>query len=161
MKAIVAVDKEWGIGKDNGLLFRLPADMAFFKQNTLNTVVVMGRKTLESFPNSKPLKDRVNIVLSNTVSEIDDAVVVKNEKLLLEELKKYDREVFVIGGASIYKLLLNYCDEILVTKVDAVGNADTFFPNLDKDENFYLASTSEVISTNGYDITFNKYVRAK
>lgn len=159
MKAIVAVDKEWGIGKDNGLLFRLPADMAFFKENTLNTVVVMGRKTLESFPNAKPLKNRVNIVLSNTVSKIDDAIVVKDEKSLMQELEKYDQPVFVIGGASIYKLLLDYCTEVLVTKVDAVGGADTFFENLDANKDFALVDTSDVVSTNGYNITFNKYVR--
>lgn len=159
MKAIVAVDKEWGIGKDNGLLFRLPADMAFFKQNTLNTVVVMGRKTLQSFPGSKPLKDRVNIVLSKSGFTAEGVTVVNSVSELLETLKKYEQQVFVIGGASIYNLLLNYCEEIIVTKVDAVGNADTFFPNLDENANFELVNTSEVVETNGYNITFNTYKR--
>ena len=157
MKAIVAVDKNWGIGKDNDLLFRLPADMAFFKQTTLNSVVVMGRKTLQSFPGGKPLKDRVNIVLSNTLENTEGVEIAKNICSLKRKLKKYNQPVFVIGGATVYKALLDACDEILVTKVDADGNADTFFPNLDENKKFELVFTSEVQNTNGYDITFNTY----
>lgn len=157
MKAIVAVDKNWGIGKDNGLLFRLPADMAFFKQTTLNSVVIMGRKTLQSFPGGKPLKDRVNVVLSSTLDKTEGVVLAKNMCSLKRQLKKYDLPVFVIGGATVYKALLDLCDEVLVTKVDADGNADTFFPNLDENKNFELVYTSEVQNTNGYDITFNTY----
>ena len=129
MKAIVAVDEKWGIGKDNDLLFSIPADMKFFRQTTLNKVVVMGSNTLRSFPNGNPLKNRINIVLSSKI-EREDCTVVKDIPSLLEEIKKYpEQEVYVIGGAMLYKTLLPYCSEVLVTKVQADGNAQVFFEN--------------------------------
>ena len=157
MKAILHVDKEWGIGKNNELMFSIPADMKFFRETTINNVVVMGNNTLKSFPNGLPLKNRVNIVLSRTASR-NDCVIVKSLSDLFEELKKYDtNNVFVIGGASIYKELLPYCNEVLVTKVDAMGGADTFFENLDNNNDFELVFESEPVETNGYTIRFTTY----
>lgn len=159
MKAIVAVDKSWGIGKDNDLLFSIPDDMKFFRSTTLNKVVVMGRKTLQSFPNSKPLKNRVNVVISSTVKEIENAVVVPDFKALKIELEKYsDEDVFVIGGASVYNALLPYCETALVTKVEADGGATAFIENLDENKEWELSYSSEPLVSNGYKITFNTYV---
>lgn len=108
MNFIVAVDKNWGIGKDNKLLVSIPADMKFFRQTTTGKVVVMGRKTLESFPNGLPLKNRTNIVLTgNQDYKVKDAVIVHSMDELLEELNKYDSDdIYVIGGDSIYHQML-------------------------------------------------------
>lgn len=157
MKAILHVDKEWGIGKNNDLMFKIPADMKFFRETTAGKVVVMGGNTLKSFPNGAPLKNRTNIVLSRTITR-DDCSIVRSQDELFLELKKYNTEdIFVIGGASIYKMLLDYCSEILVTKVDAVGGAETFFENLDQNKNFELVFESESVETNGYMIKFTTY----
>lgn len=157
MKAIVAVDKNWGIGKNNDLLFSIPEDMKFFRKTTLNKVVVMGRKTLESFPNGAPLKNRVNIVLSSSLNK-DGCITVKNIEILKEKLKEFnDDDIFVIGGATVYKLLLPYISTALVTKVDADGGATVFFENLDKLSNWKMESESEEIETNGYKIKFIEY----
>ena len=158
MKAILHADRKWGIGKNNSLMFRIPEDMKFFKKTTTGNVVVMGYNTLKSFPGGKPLKDRVNIVLSATPFECEDCTVVMSLEELFEELKKYDPEkVFVIGGAMTYRTLLPYCSEVLVTKVDAVGGADTFIENLDKNPDFQLVYESEPVETNGYFVKFTTY----
>lgn len=158
MKAIVAVDRKWGIGKKNGLLFSLPADMNYFKEKTTGKVVVMGSNTLKSFPNGKPLKNRTNIVLYPNGEKRDDCVVVGSLSELSEELKKYEKDdVFIIGGAMFYKTMLPYCDEVFVTKVDADGEAEVFFENLDQKKEWKLVSESEKITTNGYDIKFTVY----
>jgi dihydrofolate reductase len=158
MKAIVAVDKFWGIGKNNDLLFSIPEDMKFFRQTTLGKVVVMGANTLRSFPNGNPLKNRTNLVLSTTLKR-DDCAVFDSLETLLKEIKKYPKdEVYLIGGAKLYKTLLPYCDEALVTKVDAIGGATVFFPNLDEDENFVCVDKGEPIDDNGYTIYFTRYV---
>jgi len=158
MKAIVAVDKKWGIGKKNGLLFSLPADMQYFKEHTLNKVVVMGSNTLKSFPNGKPLKNRVNIVLFPDGEKRDDCIVVDNLDELSKVLKNYNTDdVFIIGGAMFYRTMLPYCSEIFVTKVDADGNAEVFYENLDKLPNFSCVYESESQETNGYNIKFTIY----
>ena len=134
MQAIVAADNNWGIGYQNRLLVSIPSDMKFFRQKTTGNVVVMGRKTLESFPNGLPLKNRVNIVLTkNKNYQVKDAVIVHSEEELLEELKKYPSEkIYVIGGESIYKQLLDECDVAHITKIDFAYEADAWFPNLDE-----------------------------
>lgn len=158
MKAILHADKEWGIGKSNSLMFKIPADMKFFKQTTTGNVVVMGSNTLKSLPGGEPLKNRVNIVLYPDGEKRDGCTVVNSLEELFCEIKKYDGDkVFVIGGAMMYKTLLPYCDEVLVTKVDAVGGADVFFENLDKNKNFKLIYESEPAETNGLQIRFTTY----
>ena len=157
MRAIFHADKEWGIGKANGLMFSLPTDMKFFRETTNGKVVVMGLNTLRSFPNGKPLKNRVNIVLAPEDVQ-EDVITVHTLGELFEELKKYPSDdVFVIGGASVYRTLIPYCTEVLVTKVDALGGAEVFVPDLDADENFELISQSEPQEDNGYMIRFCTY----
>lgn len=158
MKAILHCDKEWGIGKNNQLMFSIPADMKFFRETTTGKVVVMGANTLLSFPQAKPLKNRVNIVLSSKLPKRDDCTVIATLNELFDKIKGYPPDdVFVIGGAQLYKTLLPYCSEVLVTKVNAVGGADTFFPNLDKEANFTITASSEPLETNGYTIQFVTY----
>ena len=145
MKAIVAVDKNWGIGLKGKLLVSIPADMKFFRSTTLGKVVVMGRKTLESFPNGAPLKDRVNIVLTkNTSFQKNGVIVVHSIDELKDELKKYNSDdVYVIGGETIYKQLIDECDTAYVTKIDYAYEADAYFPNLDEKVNWEVAVEGE------------------
>ena len=145
MKAILAADKNWGIGYNNHLLVSIPSDMKFFRQTTTGKVVVMGRKTLESFPNGMPLKNRTNIVLTaNQDYQVKDAVIVHSEDELMEELKKYDADdIYVIGGESVYRMMLPYCDTVYVTKIDRAFQADTFFPNLDEMDEWVMTEESE------------------
>ena len=157
IRAIVHADKKWGIGKNNDMMFSLPKDMKFFRETTMGHIVVMGGNTLRSFPNGKPLKNRVNIVLSRG-HVCDECVFVRDMDALKAEMKARENEdIFVIGGGSIYRELLPYCHEALVTKVDADGGAEVFFPDLDKDENFVCVYESESIEDNGYTIRFTTY----
>ena len=157
MKAIVAVDKNWGIGKNNDLLFSIPEDMKFFRQTTKDKIVVMGSNTLRSFPNGNPLKNRVNIVLSSKLVR-DDCIIVDSVEKLLQEIKKYPLDdVYLIGGAMLYKTLLPYCTEAHVTKVDADGNATAIFDNLDTLKEWTLQKESDIINSNGFNIKFTTY----
>ena len=155
--AIVHADKEWGIGKGNDMMFSLPKDMKFFRETTMGHVVVMGGNTLRSFPNQKPLKNRTNIVLSRGQVR-DDCVIVRSYEELKAEMKKHeDEDIFVIGGGEIYKALVPYCHGAYVTKVDAVGGAEVFFPDLDAHPDFVCVDEGEPIEDNGYTIRFTKY----
>lgn len=120
MNLIAAVDNNWAIGKNNQLLVRIPMDQKFFREMTTGKVVVMGRKTLESFPNSRPLKNRTNIVLTHNPSyEVEGAVVVHSLDELHKELEKYNSEdIYIIGGQKIYEQLVDECDVAHITKVD-------------------------------------------
>ena len=120
MNIIVAADKNWGIGRNNELLVSIPADMKMFREETTGKVVVMGRKTLESFPNGLPLKNRTNIVITgNRDYQVKGAVIVHSIEEALKEVEKYPAEdVYCIGGDSIYKQMLPYCDTAHVTKID-------------------------------------------
>ena len=158
MNLIVVVDEKWGIGKNNGLLFRLKKDMAYFKQTTTGKVVVLGANTYASFPNGA-LKHRVNVVLDDSGRAYADAISVSTVESLYEALKSYpDDDIFVIGGASVYKLLLNSCKRAYVTKVAADGEAELFFPNLDQQENWQLEEVSDEIQDGDYKIRFCMYV---
>lgn len=157
IRAIVAVDEKWGIGKKNGLLFDLPLDMKFFRETTSGKTVCMGYNTLLSFPNGKPLKNRKNIVICPDGVTGDGFVAVHDMPEMLETIGKEDGDVYVIGGAYFYKSMLPYCDEVLVTKVKADGNAEVFFENLDEREDFELKEEGEELQTNGYTIKFTKY----
>ena len=140
MYCILSADENWGIGKDNKLLVSIPADMKMFREKTIGNVVIMGRKTLESFPKGLPLKDRVNIVLSTKGEPSGNGeIIVRSVEEAIEEAKKYpDKKVFVIGGGSIYKQFLPYVDTAYVTKIDHAYDADAFFPNLDEDEEWVI-----------------------
>ena len=161
MKAILAADKNWGIGYNNKLLVSIPSDMKFFRQTTTGKVVVMGRKTLESFPNGLPLKNRTNIVLTgNPEYKVKDAVSVHSKEELMKELEKYDTEdIYVIGGESVYRMMLPYCDTVYVTKIDRAFQADTFFPNLDQMEEWELAEEGEEQTCFDLEFCFTRYER--
>ncbi|HIY64349.1 MAG TPA: dihydrofolate reductase [Candidatus Mediterraneibacter stercoripullorum] len=161
MKAILSADKNWGIGYQNRLLARIPSDMKFFRETTTGNVVVMGRKTLESFPNGMPLKNRTNIVLTgNPEYDVKDAVIVHSQEELLEELKKYDTDhVYIIGGESVYRMMLPYCDTVYVTKIDRAFQADTFFPDLDEMDEWVMTEESEEQTCFDLEFTFTKYER--
>ncbi len=155
--AIVHADKEWGIGKGNDMMFSLPKDMKFFRETTMGHTVVMGGNTLRSFPNQKPLKNRVNIVLSRGQVR-DDCVIVRSYDELKTAMKARENEdIFVIGGGEIYRELLPYCHGAYVTKVDAIGGAEVFFPNLDIHPDFVCVEESEPMDDNGLTIRFTKY----
>ena len=161
MNAIAAVDANWAIGNKNKLLTSIPADMKFFREKTMGHVVVMGRKTLESFPNGLPLKNRVNIVLTaNRSYKVKDAIIVHTKEELLEELKKYDsNELYVIGGGSIYEMLIPYCDTAYITKIDHAYAADTYFPNLDQMDDWEMTEVSEEQTCFDLEYVFAKYER--
>lgn len=163
MNIIVAVDKNWAIGKDNRLLVSIPADMKMFRQETTGKVVVMGRKTLESFPGGQPLKNRTNIVLTaNKNYQVKGATVVHSLKELLKEIEKFEsHQVYCIGGDSIYRQLLPYCDTAHVTKIDFAYEADSFFPNLDEDPQWQITARSEEQTYFDLEYEFVKYERIR
>lgn len=162
MNLIVNADKNWGIGKNNALLVQIPNDMKMFRSTTIGNVVVMGRKTLESFPNGKPLPKRTNIVLTkNKNFAAKGAIVVHSKEELLEELKKYPEEdIFVIGGESIYRMLLPYCTTAYVTRTDYAYDADTYFPNLDELPEWKLVEESEEETYFDIEYRFTKYEKS-
>lgn len=142
MNLIVAVDEKWNIGYKGNLLERIPADMKQFREKTTGKIVVMGRKTLESFPDQKPLPYRTNIVLTRQKSyDGKGSIILHSYDELFDELKKYKRDdIFVIGGGEVYRSLLRYCHTAYITKFHNTYEADTTFPNLDKDINWTLIS---------------------
>lgn len=154
MKLIAATDKNWAIGRKGKLLVSIPEDMKYFRDTTTGHVVVMGRKTLESFPGGKPLSDRVNIVLTaNPAYQAKGAVIVHSLDELEKELEKYDTDdIFVIGGEKIYRQLYQQCDTAYITKIDYAYEADAYFPNLDKDEEWEFVGESE--EQTYFDLTY-------
>ncbi|MGM9936090.1 MAG: dihydrofolate reductase [Candidatus Ornithomonoglobus sp.] len=161
MNLIVNVDKNWAIGKENKLLFHLSQDMKFFKNHTTNNIIVMGRRTLESFPGSKPLPNRTNIVLSRQPGYAPEGVTVCNNggelALLLRDVKE---EVYIIGGESVYRELLPFCDTAYVTKVDAAADgADAFMVNLDELTDWRVDEESEELEEKGLKFRFVTYKR--
>ena len=161
MRCIVAVDRNWGIGVDNHLLVSIPADMRLFRQETQGKVVVMGRRTLESFPGGMPLKGRKNIVLTrNKDFDAHGAVVVGSLKELAEELEEEDTDdVYCIGGESVYRILLPYCDTAHVTRINFGYAADRYFPNLEEDPEWEVAARSEEQTYFDLDYEFVRYER--
>lgn len=158
MNLIVAVDKNWAIGKENKLLVSIPADMKYFRETTKGNIVIMGRKTLESFPQSQPLKNRVNIVITkNPDYQVKGAVVVHSVEEAIEESKKYEGEVYVIGGESIYRAMLPYCKTAYVTKIDHAYAADTYFPNLDEENDWELIGETEEQTYFDLEYVFARY----
>jgi dihydrofolate reductase len=163
MQAIVAVDENWAIGSKGSLLVRIPADQKMFRQETTGKVVILGRKTLDTFPAGQPLKNRTNIILSRDRSlTVEGATVVHSVEELLEAIKEYDGDsVYSIGGESVYKLLLPYCDTVHVTKIDHAYEADAYFPNLDADDAWEVTEESD--EQVYFDLTYHfvKYERKK
>lgn len=159
MNYIVAVDKNWGIGKNNDLLFSLSGDMKYFKETTMGSTVVMGDRTLISLPKSQPLKGRDNVVMTLDETFNPEGVTICHS---VEDLGKYLNEkkpekAFVMGGATIYNLLYDYCEYAYITKVDAVGDADVFIKNLDTINHWEMIDQSEVMEEKGLKYTFCIY----
>ncbi len=161
MRAILAVDEKWGIGKNGDLLCHLPGDLKYFKETTMGKTLVMGRVTLESLPGGKGLPGRRNIVLTRDPDYLVDGVeAVSSEEELWSTLTGVKPEdVFVAGGAQIYEMLLPYCDVVLVTKIYKDFEADCFFTNLDESPDFQGAAISEIMEEKGIKYQFFKYER--
>lgn len=167
MNLIVAVDKNWGIGKDNDLLVSIPEDMKFFKEMTTGKIIIMGRKTLESFPKKKPLPNRVNIVISRDKNYLVDGAIVVNS---LEDAFNYVkntygedklRETFIIGGASIYEQALDYCEIAYITHIREEFEADKYFPDIHDNENWEMTRYEAKVSENGMNFAFAVYENLK
>ncbi len=157
MNIIANVDRNWAIGNAGRLLVRIPDDMKFFRETTTGKVVVVGRRTLEGFPDGRPLKNRTNIVLTTDRNyRADSAVVVHDLDGLHEELAKYPSEdVYVCGGESVYRQLIDECDVAHITKVDFAYRADAYFPNLDERPGWHLAADSE--EQTYFDLVYHFY----
>ncbi|MCL2718170.1 MAG: dihydrofolate reductase [Lachnospiraceae bacterium] len=154
MNIIAAVDKNWAIGNKGDLLIRIPADHKLFQNETMGKVVVLGRKTLATFPGGLPLRGRTNIIMStNPNYQVKGAIVVKNLDELLKELEKYSPEdIFIIGGESIYRMMLPYCNTAHITKIDHSYAADSYFPNLDTMPEWQITADSD--EQTYFDITY-------
>lgn len=161
MNLLVCVDSNWAIGNQGKLLVRIPNDMKHFREETTGKVIVLGRKTLETFPQGMPLQNRTNIILSrNPKLKVEGAQVVHSVEELLDELKQYDTEdVYVVGGESIYEQLLPYCDVAHITKLDYVYQADAHFPDLDKDPAWKITQDSDEQTYFDIPYQFIKYER--
>lgn len=156
MTVIVAADKNFAIGKDNGLLARLPEDMKFFKEKTIGNAVVMGSKTYMSFP-KRPLPERENLVITSKPEKYPEVKTFTSIEDFLAYAEKSEKEIYVCGGGMIYKELLPYCEKALITKIDYIFEGDTFFPDIDKLPEWRLTEESEPVETNGYTIRFTTY----
>ena len=159
MNLIVNVDSNWAIGYRGKLLVSIPEDMKFFRSETTGKVVVLGRKTLDTFPGGQPLKNRTNIILTrNPNYQVKGAIICHSVEEVLEELKKYNSEdVYIIGGDSIYKEFLPYCDVAHVTRTDHVYDADAWFPNLEEDPAWVLTGESEEKTYFDLEFRFCRY----
>lgn len=163
MNLIVAVDKNWAIGLGNQLLVSIPQDMKFFRETTKGKIVAMGRKTLESFPGGQPLKNRINVVLTTDKSYRANGVLpVHTAEEMVKELKKYPAEdIYIIGGESVYRQMLPYCEKAYITKIDHAYDADTYFPNLDVDPEWELTKMSDEQTYFDLEYVFTVYERVR
>ena len=163
MNLIVNVDSNWAIGYRGKLLVSIPEDMKFFRSETTGKVVVLGRKTLDTFPGGQPLKNRTNIILTrNPNYQVKGAIICHSVEEVLEELKKYNSEdVYIIGGDSIYKEFLPYCDVAHVTRTDHVYDADAWFPNLEEDPEWELTGESDEKTYFDLEFRFCRYERRR
>ena len=161
MNLIAAVDNKWGIGYKNKLLISIPDDMKCFKEITMGKVCVMGRKTLESLPGGRPLSGRVNIVLTaDGTYKKNDVIVVNSVEAALEKLKDYDtRDVFIIGGESIYEQFMPYVDTAYITYIDYAYQSDKHLPNLDKLSQWKLVKESEEQTYFDVEYYYRKYIK--
>ncbi|MCB2314085.1 dihydrofolate reductase [Clostridium tagluense] len=162
MNLIAAVDLNWGIGYNTKLLVKIPEDMKYFKEKTIGKVIVMGRNTLESLPDKKPLEQRVNIVLTKNRSyNCEGVILCYSLEELFKELKKYnEKDVFIIGGQSIYAQLMPHCDKAYITKIYKEYVHNKVLANLDNNNQWQKISTSEKQQFKE-DIyyTFNTYIK--
>ena len=159
MIAIVAVDKNWGIGKDGDQLIYIPEDLKRFKNFTTGNTIVLGRKTVATFPGGKPLKNRRNLILSrNPDYQPEGGEVYPSMEALLEQVTDTDN-TYVVGGASVYNALIGACDRAYVTKIDAEYPADCWFPNLDEDPAWEAYEELEEMDHEGVKFRYVNYRR--
>lgn len=158
MELIVAVYDDWGIGKDGTQPVALSADRKFFRETTRGCLVIAGRRTIEDFPGKKPLPGRVNVALTRKETEIPGFTVCRSPEEALELAKSADRTM-VIGGGSVYRQMLPYCDKAYVTRVHVTPESDTFFPNLDQDPQWILMETLQSGEENGVAYEMLLYTR--
>ena len=158
MELIVAVYDDWGIGRDGTQPIALSADRKFFRETTRGAMVIAGRKTIGDFPGQKPLPGRVNIALTRQELEIPGFTVCHSPEEAVEMAKNAER-CFVIGGGSIYRQMLPYCDTAYITKVHTTTESDTYFPNLDEDGQWYIAQTLQSGEENGISYEMLLYKR--
>lgn len=157
MNLIVAVDQNWAIGKDGDQLVYLKEDLKRFRTLTSGHTVILGRKTLATFPGGRPLKNRRNLILSrNPQFQAEGAEVFASVEELVQQA---DGDAFVIGGASVYEQLLPYCDTAYITKIHAGFPADTYFPDLDKSEEWEVVEESESLEQDGIAYHYVTYRR--
>ena len=151
MKLIVAVDREWGIGYRGELLATVKEDLAHFRELTVGQTIVYGSSTLRTFPYGRPLKNRINLILStNPTFKPEGAVVLHSvEELIAYEKAHPEEDIVVVGGASVYKQLMPYCETAYVTRFDASFEKDAYFPNLDENPSWQCISVSETHYSNG------------
>lgn len=167
MKTIAAVDQNWAIGKDGHLLVHISPDMKNFRKETEGKIVILGRKTLATFPGGRPLKNRVNIILSRNPDYTAEGAYVAHSKeelleLLNREFPQHSKDdIVVIGGESIYRYLLPLCDTAIITKVEETFEADAWFPNLDEDPEWTCAQRGEDQEYEGHIFHFDRYERVK
>ncbi len=163
MNIIVAVDENWAIGNRGDLLVRIPNDQKTFQRETVGKVIVLGRKTMDTFPQKQPLPKRTNIILSkNPDYTVKNAVVKHSIEELFEELKQYNTEdVYIIGGSEVYEQMLPYCDVAHVTWIEHSYVADRYFPNLDKDPEWKLVEESDELTYFDIPYYFRRYERVK
>lgn len=160
MNIIAAADIGWGIGKDGGLLYSIPEDMRFFREKTSGKIVIMGRATLESLPGGKPLKMRRNIVLSRTLKEVPGAEVCETPEQVKKLLSGENSEdIFVIGGESVYRDMLPFCDTAYITRIEAMSDADRYLVNLDESDEWEITQSSPMYANNGICFSFVTYKR--
>lgn len=162
MNLIVAVDKNWGIGNKGQLLVSIPQDKKFFKEVTTGGVVLGGRKTMEGLPGGTTLKGRTNMVLTSKEDyQYSDAIIVHSVEEALQELAGYpDDQIYIIGGETVYRQFLPYCNRAFVTQIDYVYEADTFFPNLDKEPEWVMTHDSEEQTYYDLEYYFTQYQRS-
>lgn len=159
MKCIAAVDNNWAIGLRGRLLVTIPNDQKMFRNETMGKVIVYGHKTLETFPNGVPLSQRTNVILSRDKNlSVRNAIVVHNEEELFKVISEYDSDdIYFVGGQSVYERFVPYCDTAIITKLDWEYEADAYFPNLDKDDNWKLVAESEEQTCFSVEYTFREY----
>jgi len=158
LEAVVAVYADWGIGRNGTQPVVVKADRKHFREITGRGAVIVGRKTLADFPGGRPLKGRVNIVVTRQSVEIPGAVVAHSAEAAAEIAAQYDR-AFVIGGASIYKKMLHWCGRVHVTILDCTPDSDVFFPDLDADPAWRCADPGWWLEENGLRYRFATYER--
>lgn len=163
MNIIVAVDKNWGIGLHGKMLVTIPSDQRFFRDETSGKVVVMGRRTYEALPTGQPLVNRTNIILTKDRNyNVKGATIVHSKEELMDLLKQYRSEdIYIIGGQTIYEMMMEYCDVAHVTKIDFAYEADTFHPNLDEMEDWVVAAQSDEQTYYNLEYTFVRYERKR